>query len=104
MYAVVIERREWAIAGDRRVCVARVRCGVGLLGRFLVVLTVSFLNRVLGCLLPLPIPTDVCNVIVLFVNLLANLVPLGSMEDTNGFVVRVVPIVFVPTKIKLVSS
>lgn len=70
----------------------------------MVVLLVSFVNRLVGCCVPLPIPTDVCNVVVLFLYLDAKVVGLSSIGSTNGFLVRVVPLVFVPTNINLVSS
>lgn len=77
---------------------------VGLLVRFLVVVTFSFTKRLLRCLLPLPVPTDVCNVILLFTTLRLGIVGIGRVERADDFLVTMVPIVFVPTTIKLVSS
>lgn len=85
-------------------CVGRRKYGVGRIRRFDVVLLVSIVKRLLGAFLPLPMPTDICKLVVVLITLLANVLGLSRIGNTTSFLIRVVPIVFIPTNTKLVAT
>lgn len=74
------------------------------LKQFLIILTISFVGEVLKLLLPLPIPASIYGMVILFVLLLSGVLKLEAVKDTGKLLIEVMPVMFIPAGVGLVTS
>ena len=74
------------------------------LKQFLIILVISFIGEILKALLPLPIPASIYGMVILFVCLLTGLVKLESVRETGKFLIEIMPVMFIPAGVGLMSS
>ena len=67
-----------------------------LLRQFLIILAISFVGEALKYLLPLPVPTSIYGMVILFVGLLTGLIKLSWVKDAGKFLIAVMPVMFIP--------
>lgn len=72
--------------------------------QFGIILFISFLGEVLYYIIPLPIPASIYGIILMFVGLGTGLVPYESVRETGHFLVEIMPLMFIPAAVGLVSS
>lgn len=72
--------------------------------QFGIILFVSFLGEVLYDVLPLPVPASIYGIILMFAGLLTGLIPYESVRDTGHFLVEIMPLMFIPAAVGLISS
>ena len=70
-----------------------------LLRQFLIILAISFVGEALKYLLPLPVPAS-----IYFVGLLTGLIKLSWVKDAGKFLIAVMPVMFIPAGVGLMSS
>ena len=75
-----------------------------LLRQFLIILAISFVGEALKYLLPLPVPASIYGMLILFVGLLTGLIKLSWVKDAGKFLIAVMPVMFIPAGVGLMSS
>jgi len=71
-----------------------------LLRQFLIILAISFVGEALKYLLPLPVPASIYGMVILFVGL----IKLSWVKDAGKFLIAVMPVMFIPAGVGLMSS
>lgn len=74
------------------------------LKQFLIILTISFAGEILHWLLPLPVPASIYGILLLFVLLKTGILPLASVRETAGFLVEIMPVMFIPAAVGIMDS
>lgn len=65
---------------------------------------ISFLGEVLHHYLPLPIPSSIYGLVILFVGLMTGVVKLEHVEETGRFLIEIMPLMFIPAAVGLLES
>ena len=71
--------------------------------QLLIILLISFLGEVLGKILPFPIPASVYGMVIMFTCLISGIVKLEMVEDTAVFFLTIMPILFIPAGVGLIT-
>ncbi len=74
------------------------------LKQFLLILFISLLGELLKYLLPLPIPASIYGMVLLFVGLITKAIPLDSVKDAGKFMIEIMPVMFIPAGVGLITS
>ena len=74
------------------------------INQFLIILLISFLGEILKCLLPLPIPASIYGMIILFLGLMTKVIKLESVKETGKFLIEIMPIMFIPAGVGLMTT
>lgn len=74
------------------------------LKQFFIILMISFIGEVLNIILPLPIPASIYGMVLLFLLLFTGLLKLEDIKDAGKFLIEIMPIMFVPAGVGLMSS
>ncbi len=75
-----------------------------LLKQFLIILAISFVGELLKYFLPLPVPASIYGMVILFIGLLTGLIPIESVRDAGKFLIEIMPVMFIPAGVGLMSS
>ena len=75
-----------------------------LLKQFLIILAISLGGEILKYLLPLPVPASIYGMVILFIGLLTGLIPLNSVRRAGNFMIEIMPVMFIPAGVGLMSS
>ena len=67
-----------------------------LLKQFLIILAISFVGEILKYLLPLPVPASIYG--------MTGLIPLNSVRSAGKFMIEIMPVMFIPAGVGLMSS
>ena len=74
------------------------------LKQFLIILSISLVGELLKYLLPLPIPASIYGMVILFVALLTGVIKLNAVRDAGMFLIEIMPVMFIPAGVALMSS
>lgn len=74
------------------------------LKQFLIILTISFVGELLNKCLPLPIPASIYGMVILFVLLMTGILKLDAVKDVGKFLIEIMPVMFIPAGVGLMSS
>ena len=74
------------------------------LRQFLIILAVSLVGEILKMVLPLPVPASIYGMVLMFVLLLTGILKLEQVRDTGRFLIEIMPVMFVPAGVGLMSS
>ncbi len=72
--------------------------------QFLIIIAFSFLGELLHFLLPLPIPASIYGIVLLFLALELKLVRVKDIRETSGFLIAIMPVMFIPAAVGLIDS
>lgn len=72
--------------------------------QFLIILAISFIGEFLKYLLPLPIPASIYGMVLLFIGLMTGLIKLEMVKDTGKFLIEIMPLMFIPAGVGLMTS
>ncbi len=72
--------------------------------QFLVIIGFSFLGEVLHYCIPLPVPTSIYGIVLLFTALELRWVKVRDIREASSFLIAIMPIMFVPSAAGLVDS
>ena len=72
--------------------------------QFAIIITFSFAGEVLRALLPLPVPASIYGLVLMLLGLVLHIIPLDSVKDTAKFLVEVMPLMFIPAAVGLITS
>mgnify|MGYP002731253864 CR=1 FL=1 len=67
--------------------------------QFLIILSISFIGEILKICLPLPIPAS-----ILFIGLITGIIKLDSVKETGNFLIEIMPVMFIPAGVGLMTS
>lgn len=73
-------------------------------GQFCIILLVTFIGELLHELLPLPVPTGIYGMALMFFALLFKIIPLDAVENTADFLIEIMPLMFMPAVVRLMST
>ena len=74
------------------------------LKQFGIIMVITFIGELLKYILPLPVPASIYGLIILFVALLTGIIKLEQVKETAGFLITIMPIMFVPAGVQLLES
>jgi len=72
--------------------------------QFGIILLISFIGEILHALIPLPIPTSIYGIVIMFTALELKLIPLSSVKETSAFLIEIMPVMFIPAAVGLMNS
>lgn len=72
--------------------------------QFLIIIAFSFVGELLHFLLPLPIPASIYGIVLLFVALETRIVKERHIREVSGFLIAVMPVMFIPAAVGLMDS
>ena len=74
------------------------------LKQFMIILGITFIGEILKICLPLPIPASIYGMVLLFAGLMTGIIKLESVRETGKFLIEIMPIMFIPAGVGLISS
>jgi len=74
------------------------------IGQFCVILVITFIGEMLNFLIPLPVPAGIYGMALLFISLCLKIIPLDSVEGAGDFLIEIMPVMFIPAGVGLMSS
>jgi holin-like protein len=69
-----------------------------------IILVISLIGELLNYLLPLPIPASIYGMVLLFAGLMTGIVRLESVKETGNFLIEIMPLMFIPAGVGLLTS
>lgn len=72
--------------------------------QFLLILLISFLAEILHALIPLPVPASVYGLVLMFAALALKIVKLEHVEGASGFLLKIMPVLFIPAAAGVVAA
>lgn len=73
-------------------------------GQFCIILLITFIGEALNALLPLPVPAGIYGMALMLIALCAGILPLSAVEETGDFLIEIMPVMFIPAGVGLLSS
>lgn len=73
-------------------------------GQFCIILMVTFIGEMLHELLPLPVPTGIYGMALMFLALIFKIIPLSAVENTADFLIEIMPLMFMPAVVRLMAT
>ena len=74
------------------------------LRQFMMILLVSFLGELLKYANPLPVPASIYGLLLLFTALMTGILKLSSIKETAGFLIEIMPLMFIPAGVGILES
>ena len=74
------------------------------LTQFLRIAAITLVGELLQRLIPLPVPASVYGLILLFIALCTGVIKLEQVKDAAGFLISILPILFVPTAVGILGN
>lgn len=75
-----------------------------IIRQFTIILAVSFAGEILNYIIPLPIPASIYGLVIMFVCLRFKVIKLGDVKETSGFLIDIMPLMFIPAAVGLITS
>ncbi len=72
--------------------------------QFLIIIAFSFVGELLHVSLPLPIPASIYGIVVLFIALEMKWIKVKDIRETSGFLIAIMPVMFIPAAVGLIDS
>jgi len=74
------------------------------IGQFCVIMLITFIGELLNFLIPLPVPAGIYGMALLFIALCLKIIRLDMVEDAGDFLIEIMPVMFIPAGVGLMSS
>lgn len=78
--------------------------GMKYVFQFLIIIAFSFVGELLHFFIPLPVPASIYGIILLFIALEKRWLKVKDIRETSGFLIAVMPVMFVPAAVGLMDS
>lgn len=72
--------------------------------QFGIILAVTCVGEVLNYVLPLPVPAGIYGLILMLILLMTRIVPLECVKDAGGFLIEIMPLMFIPAAVGLLVT
>ena len=69
-----------------------------------VILTISLIAELMEYLIPLPIAASMYGLVLMLLGLITKVIPLEKVEDAADFLVEILPILFVPPTVSIMTG
>ncbi len=69
-----------------------------------IILAISFAGELLAEWIPLPIPACIYGMVLMLAGLLSGLIPLAAVRDTGKFLLDIMPVMFIPAAVGLITT
>ncbi|MBQ4088816.1 MAG: CidA/LrgA family protein [Clostridia bacterium] len=74
------------------------------IGQFCVILLITFIGELLNFIIPLPVPAGIYGMALLFIALCLRIIRLDMVEGAGDFLIEIMPVMFIPAGVGLMSS
>lgn len=74
------------------------------LKQLMIIFSISFIAELMEFLIPLPIAASVYGLVLMLVGLITKIIPLEKVEGAADFLVEIMPILFVPPTVSIMTS
>ena len=71
--------------------------------QFLIIMGVSCIGEGLYYLIPLPIPASIYGLVIMLALLLSKKLKLDAVKETADFLIKIMPIMFIPASVGLIT-
>lgn len=72
--------------------------------QFCIILLICFIGELCRALIPLPLPASIYGLVLMLLCLLTGLVKLEQVNETATFLVDIMPVMFIPAGVGLITS
>lgn len=72
--------------------------------QFGIILAISFSGEICHFLIPLPVPSSIYGLAILFTGLFLGVIRLDSVKETGRFLIEIMPLMFIPAAVGLLES
>lgn len=72
--------------------------------QFCIIITFSFVGELLNRIVPLPVPSGIYGLIIMFICLETGVLKVESVKETSSFLIEIMPVMFVPASAGLIQS
>lgn len=74
------------------------------LRQMLIILGISFAGELLNYFIPLPIPSGIYGMVLLFIFLCLGIIKLHHIEETGKFLIDIMPVLFIPSAVGIITE
>lgn len=72
--------------------------------QFGIILVISLIGELLNYLIPLPIPASIYGLVLMLGCLQLHVIPLSEVKETSAFLIEIMPMMFIPAAVGLITS
>ena len=72
--------------------------------QFGIILAITLVGELLHAALPLPVPASIYGMVLMFLALLTGVIKLEHVRETGKFLIEIMPLMFIPAGVGLMSS
>lgn len=72
--------------------------------QFSIIILLSLIGELLKYLIPLPIPASIYGLLLMLIGLSTKLIPLEAVQDASLFLIDIMPLMFIPAGVGLLTS
>ena len=69
-----------------------------------IILSISFLAEVMEYLIPIPVAASIYGLVLMLIGLITKIIPLEKVEGAADFLVEIMPILFIPPTVGIMTS
>lgn len=69
-----------------------------------VILAISFIAEMMEALIPIPVAASIYGLILMLIGLVTHIIPLEKVEGAADFLVEIMPILFIPPTVGIMTS
>lgn len=69
-----------------------------------IILSISFIAELMEQLIPLPVAASIYGLVLMLIGLLTKLIPLEKVEGAADFLIEIMPIMFIPSTVGIMTS
>ena len=73
------------------------------LKQFGIILLITCIGEIIKLLVPLPIPGSIYGLVLMFILLVAHVIPLDSVRSAAEFLIAIMPVMFIPAATGLIN-
>ena len=70
----------------------------------MIILAISFVGEALHSLLPLPVPASIYGLVLMLIGLQTGILPLSAVNEAGGFLIEIMPLMFIPAAVGLIDT
>lgn len=74
------------------------------LKQFLIIISISFIGEILNYYISLPIPASIYSLVIMLFCLITKIIPLKSVKEAADFLLKIMPVAFIPPSVGLMVS
>lgn len=74
------------------------------LKQFGIIAGITVVGEILKWVVPLPIPASIYGLVIMLVLLITRIIPLSAVEDASDFLINIMPVMFVPAGVGIMST